>query len=277
MPAGTCRSGRCRPAARDTKTPRRQREHKALTYLERGGARIYYQIFGEQNGSLPVLLSHGFGASSAMWAPNIAALSAGRQVITWDLRGHGRTDCPAGEYTRAACVADMTAVLDAAGVSRAVVGGLSLGGYLSLAFWLAHPQRVAALLLCDTGPGFRSDQARQRWNDRALALADRLERDGLTASGDSPGQWSAQARAARGLLTQQDASVIESLPSIDVPVLVLVGDRDHDFLPAADYVAAKIRGATLAVIADAGHVSNADQPDLFNQRVTAFLDQLDRR
>jgi pimeloyl-ACP methyl ester carboxylesterase len=234
--------------------------------LERGGVRLYYELHGS-DGGIPLLLTHGFGASSQMWAPNVAPLGAERQVITWDLRGHGRSSCPAdqSEYTQAACLADMVALLDMCGTSRAVLGGLSLGGYLSLAFWLAYPQRVAALVLCDTGPGFRSDEARQRWNDRSMATADRLEQDGNSLG---------LARAARGILTQRDGRVIDSLPAIDVPVLVIVGGDDRSFLGAAEYMAAKIPSADHVVIPDAGHSCNLDQPDLFNQHVLKFLARL---
>lgn len=253
-----------------------------MAYLDRDGVRIYYEVAGGQNGNLPVLLSHGFAASSQMWRANIGALSADRPVITWDLRGHGRSDSPddPAEYSQEASVADMAAVLDACGIRRVVAGGLSLGGYLSLAFCLACADRVAGLVLCDTGPGFRSDEARQRWNDRAVAQAGRLQRDGLAALGDSPeiraaGHRSAAglAHAARGMLTQGDGSVIGSLPSITVPALVLVGALDQAFLAAAEYMTAKIPWATHAVIPDAGHASNVDQPDLFNQQVLAFLRQ----
>ncbi len=253
-----------------------------MAFLERGGVRLGYEVFGGDNENLPLLLTHGYGASAQMWEPNVGTLAAARPVITWDLRGHGRSDCPPDQakYTQAASVQDMAAMLDAAGASRAVLGGLSLGGYLSLAFWLAYPERVAALVLCDTGPGYRSDEARQRWNDRAMATADRLERDGLAALGDGPRppdavQWSplGLARAARGMLTQHDGRVIESLPSIDIPVLVLVGADDKPFLGAAEYMAAKIPHARLVVIPDAGHVASADQPGLFSQHVLAFLGQ----
>jgi pimeloyl-ACP methyl ester carboxylesterase len=246
-----------------------------MAYLDRGAVRISYERFagaaaddGGAGSSFPLLLSHGFGASARMWQPNLAALAAGRPVITWDMRGHGDSDDPAdeAEYTQDACVADMAAVLDACGAGRAVLGGLSLGGYLSLAFWLAYPDRVAALLLFDTGPGFRSDAARQRWNERALATAAR--------AAASPSGRPGLALAARGMLTQHDARVIEALPSVDVPVLVLVGGDDAAFLAAAEYVAAKVPGAEHVVIPGAGHASNADQPDLFNRHVLAFLDRL---
>jgi pimeloyl-ACP methyl ester carboxylesterase len=253
-----------------------------MPYLDRAGTRIYYEVTGGPDGPgdrPPLLLSHGYGASSRMWRPNVAALAADRTVITWDMRGHGASDSPDDpeQYSHAACVADMAALLDAAGAEHAVLGGLSLGGFVSLEFVLEHPQRVGAVLLFDTGPGFRSDQARQEWNGRAGKTAARLERDGIAALGRSAeadyGHRSAHglALAARGMLAQQDGRVMEGLASVEVPVLVLVGARDKAFLPAADYVAAKIPGAVRVVVPDAGHVSNLDQPDLFNQAVLEFL------
>src|ERR1700691_3409336 len=196
MPPATCVPATCRTAADAVRT-----EGKPMPQLDRAGTRIFYEVTGDADGQPPLLLSHGFGASSARWHPNRAALAAARQVITWDMRGHGRSDSPAdpAEYTHAACVADMAALLDAAGAERAVAGGLSLGGFLSLAFCLEMPERVAALMLCDTGPGFRSDDARQRWNSRALATADRLERNGLGAVGDDSGPAAPGHRSASGL------------------------------------------------------------------------------
>ena len=234
-----------------------------MPYLDRGGVRISYDVHGDDGDAMPLLLTHGFGASAQMWVPNTAALSAGRRVITWDMRGHGRSDSPddQAEYTHQACLDDMAALLDALGAERAIVGGLSLGGYLSLGFWLEHPERVAALLLCDTGPGFRNDEARQKWNDRSLATAASLEKDGQFG----------RARAARGMLTQQDGRVIDALPGVGVPVLVVVGADDKPFLGAADYVTAKVPGARLVVIPDAGHSCNIDQPEIFNAKVTDWL------
>jgi pimeloyl-ACP methyl ester carboxylesterase len=234
--------------------------------IDRDGVRIAYHVHGGGD-RLPLLLTHGFGESAQMWAPNTEALSADRPVITWDMRGHGDSDSPDDQslYTQPACLADMAALLDAAGAERAVLGGLSLGGYLSLAFRIRHPRRITALLLFDTGPGFRNEAARQRWNEQSLATASRLEQKGKAG----------QARAARGMLTQSDGSVIDSLPSVDVPTLVLVGADDTAFLGAADYVAAKVPGAQLARIDGAGHISNRDQPAAFNAAVTAFLAGLD--
>jgi pimeloyl-ACP methyl ester carboxylesterase len=252
--------------------------------LERDGVRIHYEVAGPADtGRLPLLLSHGYGATAAMWEPNLAELAADRRVVSWDLRGHGDTDSPPdpGAYSEAAAVADMAAILDAVGIERAALGGLSLGGYLSLAFRLAHPERVAALLLFDTGPGFRRDEARARWNETAEARAKALETKGLDALSSSPETRRGRhdpaglAHAARGILAQRDARVMDSLASIDVPTLVLVGSEDQPFLAAADYMASHIAGARRVVIEGAGHASNLDQPAAFNRAVREFLDTLD--
>ncbi|HEX3840121.1 MAG TPA: alpha/beta fold hydrolase [Acidimicrobiales bacterium] len=253
--------------------------------LDRDGVSIHYEVHGEPTDRAPLLLNHGYSSSTAMWEPNLAALGTHRRVVTWDIRGHGQSDSPgrAELYSEAASVADMVAVLDAGGIDRAVVGGLSLGGYLSLAFYLAHPTRVTGLLLFDTGPGFKKDDARSKWNAYAEATAAGFERDGLTSLSASPEVGTdghdpaGLALAARGILTQRDARIIESLPAIDVPTLVLVGADDRGFLAAANYMAGKIPGADLVVLPGAGHAANLDQPDAFNQEVSRFLDRGDVR
>ena len=184
-----------------------------------------------------------------------------------------------GAYSEEATVADMAALLEAAGADKAIVGGLSLGGYMSLAFHLAHPERVEALLIIDTGPGYRNDEARDGWNRNALRTAERFETEGLAhlAGGSAEMRASSHlnaeglARAARGMLTQRHARVINSLPQIAAPSLVVVGADDTPFLTASDYMAAKIPGACKFVIPGAGHAANIDQPEAFNAGVLGFL------
>jgi pimeloyl-ACP methyl ester carboxylesterase len=248
--------------------------------LERDGVRIAYEVHGQSGDRPPLLLTHGFGATAQMWAPNLPALTAGRQVLTWDLRGHGASDAPE-RFEHDDCVADMAALLDVLEAPRAVIGGMSLGGYLSLAFHLRHPERVAALVLVDTGPGFRSDDARAEWNATALRTAGALDERGLDVLPRTAEHALAThahgaagiARAARAILTQRDGAVIASLPQITVPALVVVGADDTPFLAAADAMAARIPGARKVVIGGAGHASNMDRPGEFDRAVLDFLEE----
>src|SRR5215472_3516620 len=249
-----------------------------MAHLTRAGMKLYYETHGE---GPVILLSHGYSATSQMWRGQVAALSAKNKLVTWDMRGHGQSDYPEviSEYSEEATVADMAALLDHVGAKKAIVGGLSLGGYMSLAFHLRHPERVRALLIIDTGPGYRKDEARDGWNRNSLKTADRLEKEGLNSlqSGSAERATAMHrnatglAKAARGMLTQRDARVINSLPEIKVPSLVLVGDKDTPFLAAADYMSAKIPNATKVVVANAGHASNIDQPQAFNEALTKFI------
>ena len=250
-----------------------------MAFLERGSIKLYYEIHGDMGPF--IVLTHGFSATSQMWRGQIDALSKDHRLVLWDMRGHGRSDYPddPSEYSEKATVEDIAALLDAVGTKKAIVGGLSLGGYMSLAFYSAYPDRVTALLIIDTGPGFRNDEAREAWNKNALATASKLEAEGLSLlKSTSPERATSEHRssrglvnAARGMLTQRNANVINSLPGIAVPSLVIVGANDAPFLNAADYMAKRIPGAQKMVIPGAGHASNIDQPGIFNKAVLDFL------
>ena len=250
--------------------------------IDRDGVKIHYEVHGA---GPPLLLTHGYSSTSGMWHGQIEALSKRHKLVLWDMRGHGQSDYPddPAAYSEALTVGDMAALLDAVGAKTAIVGGLSLGGYMSLAFCCAHPERVRALLIIDTGPGFKKDDAREVWNKRAHETGDRFEREGLEVLKSASRERSTVthrdasglARAARGMLTQRDARVIESLPAIKVPSLIVVGADDTPFLAASDYMAAKIPGAQKVVIPAAGHAVNIDQPQAFIDAVLPFLDGLD--
>jgi pimeloyl-ACP methyl ester carboxylesterase len=249
--------------------------------MDRDGVRIHYDVSGSATGRPPLLLSHGFSASGLMWDRNIGALGAGREVVTWDMRGHARSDAPhdPSEYGEQQSIGDMWALLDLLGAQRAVLAGMSLGGYLSLAFHARHPERVAALILIDTGPGFRRDEPRREWNAFAERTAAGLEADGLASLPQSPERGShpdagGLAHTARHVMAQRDATVIESLPRVAVPTLVVVGALDENFLSAADYMTAKIPGARKVVLAGAGHAANIDAADSFNAAVAEFLEAI---
>jgi pimeloyl-ACP methyl ester carboxylesterase len=254
-----------------------------MPMLDRDGVKIHYQVHGS---GPTLLLTHGYSSTSTMWNGQIDALSKNYKLVLWDMRGHGQSDYPEdpAAYSEALTISDMAALLDEVGATSAIVGGLSLGGYMSLAFYRSHPERVRALLIIDTGPGFKKDDARDAWNKRAHDTGDRFEREGLAVlqslsrerSSVSHRDASGLARAARGMLTQRDASVMESLPTITVPALVIVGADDTPFLAASDYMAAKIPGAKKMIIPAAGHAVNIDQPQAFVEAVLPFLDGLPR-
>jgi pimeloyl-ACP methyl ester carboxylesterase len=143
---------------------------------------------------------------------------------------------------------------------------------------------VRALVICDTGPGYRNVEAREKWNENAENRAKDLEARGLEALNPRSAEvrramsehQSAQglAHAARGMLAQSDSSVIDLLPEIAVPTVIIVGDEDEPFIGASNYMAKKIPGARMETIAGAGHASNIDQPEAFDRVLGEFLASL---
>lgn len=251
-----------------------------MAYVDRDGVRIYYNATGE---GPAILLTNGYNLTSYMWRDLVEALRDRYRVISWDVRGHGRSDSPAeaDAYSQPLTLGDMAAILDAEGIKEAIIAGHSMGGYLSLAFHVEHPERVRALVLIGTGPGYRNAKARDGWNRHAEGRARYFEKHGIEKLGEFEGHGgenrSAQglALAARGILTQHDSRVIDSVTKIRVPTLVIAGTEDVDFLRGMEYLATKIPGARKVFLSDAGHLPNIEQPRAFNSAVRQFLRELD--
>ena len=182
------------------------------------GAVLHYEVAGT---GTPIVFTHGFAATSAMWDAQLPELAAAHQVVRWDIRGHGRTRAPGG-YTLERTLEDIRHLLDVIDAPRAILAGLSLGGFISLAFRDRYPECTSGLILMDTGPGYRDDDARAAWNARIVHVAEALEETGLealtrlrlTAPGCVHDDAGALAAAARGILTQSDARVIDSLSPV---------------------------------------------------------------
>ena len=213
-----------------------------MPIVEINGIHINYEEHGSHYGE-PILLTHAYAATLQMWQPQFEAWRQYR-VIGWDMRGHGGTDSPPtqDDYTEKLTVEDMAGLLRHLGIHQAVIGGLSLGGYISLEFQLAHPEMMRALILCNTGPGYRKDEARAGWNDFSIGYAKRFEERGLDGLGrgieiDATRQYQRSAEglafAGRGILTQRDAKVMEHLEQIDVPTLLVWGADDERYRAAS--------------------------------------------
>jgi pimeloyl-ACP methyl ester carboxylesterase len=245
-----------------------------LTTLDRQGIGIDYSVDSEGTGT-PVLFTHGFGDTGRVYGPTIAALHPARPAVSWDIRGHGRSDYPddQGAYTPAAAVGDMVAIIDGIGAEKVILVGHSMGGFLSLDMQRRHPGRVSGLVLIGTGPGYRSDEPRAGWNAYCESTAGRLE-----AEGDPSGRHRSAdglIRAARGILPQYDSAVVDHLPDIDVPVLLIVGENDKPFLAGMSYMAKKVPDADHVIIEGAGHTPMESHPDRLAAEISRWLSRVD--
>ncbi len=248
--------------------------------LTRDGVSLYYEDHGQ---GAPILLTHGFAASTGMWQPQIEAFQQAYRLIPWDMRGHGDSDCPDDQalYSQDHTVEDMRALLDHLGIDQAIIAGHSLGGFMSLLFHAVYPERVKALLLQGCGPGYRNPKTRAAWNERAERRAQTLETQGLDSVGGGAEvklskltSATGLAKASRGILAQADARVIDSIPHITVPTLIVAGDGDTPYLTGIDYMAERIPHATKVIIDNAGHGANVEQTAVFNDIMQRFLNQL---
>lgn len=245
----------------------------------------------ESGGGVPVILLHGYPHDRTLWAPQLAAPADGFWYIAPDLPSFGESDRTASASLDA--WADWTiALLDTLAVERAVIGGLSMGGYLALAIWRRHPSRVRGLVLADTRAGADTEEAKAKRLEAQTLV--RKEGSGAIAERSITGMIGKSTRenepetvaALDGMIRRASVSAIvdalqvlmdrpdatASLASITVPTLVLCGEEDT-LTPVKDSLAlhAAIAESRLELIPAAGHVSNFEQPDTFNRLLSEFL------
>ena len=264
-----------------------------------GGTRLYVESHGQ---GIPVVFSCAFCTTHENFRPQVEPLVAhGAQVILWDFRGHGKSEAPGEDaaYSLDLVVEDLHRVLEWAAPDRqVVVGGLSLGGMISLHYYLQHPERVQALLLIDSGPGFKNPDAQAKWAAQVERTAFFLESRGLEAFVDGKAGATSigrhpelpAARAARAAIVAQDPvalgtfgrnvsgpapGVIDDLHKVAVPTLIVVGEEDDPYQKASLVMAGKIPGASRVELPGAGHIGNIEQAEEFNGTVIRFLSQLD--
>ncbi len=245
-----------------------------------------------------VLLMHGFTGSLATWDRHLPALT-GFRTIRFDMLGHGRSDAPDdhARYAMAEVVEDVRALLDSLGVERAAVVGYSMGGRVALRFALAHPERCWALVLESASPGIADPAERARRIEADERLARLLETEGIEAFVEyweslplwaTQARLSAQVRAAlraqrlaqrpgglarslRGLGAGHDDSVLESLPTLSLPVLLITGALDEKYVRLAAAMAERLPAARWVNVPEAGHAVHLEAPEAFDAAVQEFL------
>ncbi|MCC6741113.1 MAG: alpha/beta fold hydrolase [Planctomycetia bacterium] len=247
--------------------------------------RLLFKAAGE---GLPLVLLHGFPLSAAQWDPNFARLRERHLVVAMNLRGLGGS--PAAESATMEEMADDVAeTLGALGIARAAVCGCSMGGYVALAMWKRHRERVGALVLADTRAVADSPEQKAGREEFARAVleggpavaAERMMPKLLSAAAPEgtrefvrslihANRAQGLAAALRGMGARPDSTPL--LETIDVPALLVCGAKDTISTPEEMRgLAARIRGASYVELPGAGHLSNMEAPGAFSDTLTGFF------
>lgn len=263
-----------------------------MTFIRINDLSLAYSDIGS---GPPVVLIHGYPFNRSLWTEQAEALRDNFRVVTPDLRGFGESDFSEGPATMNRMAEDVSALMDHLEIEQAVIGGLSMGGYVALAFARAFPARVKALVLADTraqadteeGKQTRFQQAEKALSEGMAGIADAMLPKLLTPETVSKRpeltkrvrdmmlktKPEGAAAALRGMAERDDQT--EFIASILVPTLILVG-REDTITPLADSekLQSRIEGSRLIVIESAGHVSNLEQTDQFNDALLMFLNEV---
>lgn len=261
--------------------------------LAREGERIAWETYGEGDA---LVLTHGLGGSHASWFQQVPVFARRFRVITWDQRGFGRSTNTTDKAGPASAAQDLAALLDHLDVDRAHVVGQSMGGWTVMAFALAHPDRVRSLVFADTPAGIPSPRAADAFRSFAVRMSsappvDRWPLDRHPAIGVQLGARD----AARAFLYDQIASLAppppQSIPvqlmttlhdaarvaALAMPKLFIVGANDPIFAPEAIRDAASMTSRSrVVVVPDTGHSPYFEKPELWNETVLAFLDDVEK-
>ena len=257
-----------------------------MPFATSGGARIYWKLEGADDRPALVLLN-SIGTDLGLWDAALPALLGAFRVLRLDTRGHGASNAPAGDYTLAMLADDVAAVMDAAGIARAAVAGVSLGGMIAIELALSRPERVAALALICTS----ATMDKAAWQERVekvraggtAAIAD-LAMQRFLSPAFTAGQPAIVESVRRNLVAMssegyagagaaiRDMELIKRLPGLTCPTLVVCGERDAStpFHGHGENLVAAIPGAALERL-DCGHLAPLEAPAALAGALRAFL------
>lgn len=211
-------------------------------------------------GSGPAIIaSHGVGSTGAVWDSMSAVLSKNYLFIAWDQPGHGKSPqlADATGYTATTPYDALVQVVEetraTTGQQKVILLGHSLGGYVSARYAIDHPDRVGALILISTGPGFRSPDAREKWNADIIKQSQRKDRPEMLV----------------GL--HADSYVIDHLGDISCPTLAMVGTEDAAFVGATEYIEKKVPGAQRVTLDGVGHMAPKTNGEEMANIASTFL------
>jgi 3-oxoadipate enol-lactonase len=251
--------------------------------------------YDDRGTGLPIVFLHAFPLNRTMWTQQQTALGQRFRTISIDFRGHGESDAPFWRYSLEQYALDVKEVLAGLGIARALFVGLSMGGYLEFTLYRLYPELILGLVFADTrAEADKPEQTQWRFNlaqqtgaiGPAAVIADMLpkllapktyERDPDLVERVRSIQAAAPVMGIIGdlMAMAERPDSTDLLSSITIPTLVIVGQDDVLTTPAdAERIAKGIPGAKLVTIPDAGHLSNMEQPDLFNRAVEEFAAEL---
>jgi 3-oxoadipate enol-lactonase len=243
---------------------------------------------------IPVVLIHGFPLRASIWLEQQQRLSDQYRVITPDLRGHGRSPAPTGVYEMDLLARDVLVMLDSLLIKQAVIMGHSMGGYVALAAWKLAPERFLALGLINSQAGPDTEEGRQG----RYKMADKVAAEGskVMAAAMLPKLFAPHLPAGALIIEQVRQIILNTpcagivgslkgmaaradsgplLPKLNIPVLILTGDKDQ-IIPTekAKAMAASIATATLTIVENAGHMPMLEQPDATTAAIRSFLSEV---
>lgn len=264
-----------------------------ITQLETPGGSFRVAVDGKQDAEHTIIFSNSLGTTLEMWQSQVEALGDQFHLIRYDTRGHGVSAANQGPYSFSQLADDLVNILNALNVKKAVVCGISMGGHTALQMGISHPDRVEAIIPCNTTDKFGVPET---WQDRAKGVREGGEAGMKEMAASTPDRWFTERyikengpivqklmerfvrNSPEGYASCCDAiaqsDLREDIKKISVPTLIIAGAHDPvTTVEHANAMQAKIQGSTVKVL-EASHISNIEDADAFNKAVSDFVSSL---